>query len=56
MYLGNVVRPGDTIDEQVNGLQLDPFLPLVGPERPHFDWSDSSLWVMGLNLGMEFSF
>ena len=56
MYLGNVVRPGDTIDEQLNGLQLDPFLPLVGPERPRFDWNDSSLWVMGLNLGMEFSF
>lgn len=56
LYLGNIVRPGDVIDEQLNGLQLDPTLPLVGPERPQFDWNDSSLWVMGLNLGMEFSF
>ena len=56
MYLGDTVRPGDIIDPNVNGLQLDPALPLVGPSNPLFAWNDSSMWLMGLTLGAEFTF
>ena len=56
MYLGDVVRPGDVIDPNVNGLQFDASLPMVGPSRPSFAWRDSDMWLMGLTLGAEFTF
>lgn len=56
MYLGDLVRPGDAIDTNVNGLQLDPNLPLVGPTSPTFAWNDSEMWLMGLTVGAEISF
>ena len=56
MYLGDVVRPGDIIDRSLNGQLLDPTLPVTGPSRPSFVWNDSSMWLMGLNLGVEVNF
>lgn len=56
MYLGNIVRPGDVIDTNVNGLYLDNSLPFNGPERPRFAWNDSTMWLMGLSVGAEFTF
>lgn len=56
MYLGDVVRPGNIVNTTVNGLQLDPSLPLTGPNDPSFAWKDSSMWLMGLNLGFELEF
>lgn len=55
-YLGDVVRPGDVIDPTVNGLLLDPGLPVAGPARPRFDWNDSEMWLMGLSLGIACNF
>lgn len=56
LYLGDLVRPGDAINTNVNGLQLDPNLPLVGPTSPTFAWHDSEMWLMGLSIGAEFTF
>ena len=56
MYLGDVVRPGNIMDTTVNGLQLDPTLPMAGPEDPSFAWDTSSMWLMGLSLGIELDF
>ncbi len=56
LYLGDLVRPGDVIDPTVNGLQLDPSLPLAGPARPEFAPNDSETWLMGLSLGVELNF
>lgn len=56
MYLGKAIRPGDIIDTTVNGAQLDPTIPAVGPTRPAFVQNDSRMWLMGLNLGVAFNF
>lgn len=56
MYLGDIVRPGDIMDRSVNGQLLDPTLPVTGPSRPSFAWNDSTMWLMGLNLGVEVNF
>jgi hypothetical protein len=56
LFLGDVVRPGDVVDPVVNGLLLDGSLPFAGPSRPDFSWDDSDLWIMGINLGVEYSF
>ena len=56
MWLGDIVRPGDIIDPNVNGLALDPTIPVTGPTRPRFDFQDSEMWLMGLNFGFQFDF
>jgi hypothetical protein len=54
-YLSNVVRPGDQIDA-VDGRQI-PFLasfdPTVKSTRPAFNYSETGLWVQGVNFGVE---
>lgn len=56
MYLGDVVRPGDVIDPVVNGQFLDSTIPNTGTSRPRFDFEDSRMWAMGMNLGVEYVF
>ncbi len=55
IYWGNVVRPGDQVDLNVNPNLLAPELnPFTGPLRPQFQFQETDYWVQGLNFGGEF--
>lgn len=55
VYWGNVVRPGDQIDLDVNPNLLPPEVtPFTGPERPQFAFHETDYLVQGLSLGAEF--
>lgn len=57
LYWSRVARPGDHIDLDVNPNLLPPVVePVVGPERPQFEWHDSALLAHGLNLGLDYRF
>lgn len=57
LYWSRVARPGDHIDLDVNPNLLPPvFEPVVGPERPRFEWDDVALLAHGLNLGLDYRF
>jgi hypothetical protein len=57
MYWGEVARPGGAIDPVVNpGLLPPPTSPLTGPVRPEPKFDNSSLWIQGINFGIEFRF
>lgn len=55
VYWGNVVRPGDQIDLEVNPTYLSNPLPnpLEAPFRPKFAFNETDFWAHGLNLGGE---
>ncbi|MEM8681392.1 MAG: BBP7 family outer membrane beta-barrel protein, partial [Planctomycetota bacterium] len=54
IYLGNVLRPGDQIDLDVNPDQLAPPLdPIVGPLRPEFVFRQTDYWAHGLNVSLD---
>lgn len=54
LYWSNVARPGEAVDRVVNVTQLPGSpVPFSGPARPAFVWSDTDLWVHGLNAGLE---
>lgn len=56
LYMTSVLRPGNQIDRTVNpGLvptDIDYGTP-GGPARPTFQLNGSSVWVQGVNLGVE---
>jgi len=55
VYIGNVVRPGDQVDLDVNPNLLPPEnVPFTGPLRPQFDFVETDYWVQGLSFGGEF--
>ena len=57
LYWSRVARPGDHIDLDVNPNLLPPVVePVVGPERPRFQWNDTALLAHGLNLGLDYRF
>lgn len=61
LYISDVARPGNQIDRTINGTQLPSFTgvpggPLVGAQRPAFEFHDSSFWAQGINFGIQFSF
>ena len=57
LYWSRVVRPGELIDLDVNPNLLPPVVePVVGPERPRFEWEDTALVAHGLNLGLDYRF
>lgn len=57
LFWGRVVRPGDHIDLDVNPNLLPPVIePVVGPERPRFEWDDTALLAHGLNIGLDYRF
>lgn len=57
LYWARVARPGDHIDLDVNPNLLPPVVePVVGPERPRFQWDDTALLAHGLNLGLDYRF
>lgn len=55
IYMGNVVRPGDQVDLDVNPNLLPPEnVPFSGPLRPQFNFVETDYWVQGLSFGGEF--
>jgi hypothetical protein len=55
IYWGNVVRPGDQVDRDVNPNLFAPETnPLTGALRPEFKFVSSDYWVQGLSFGGEF--
>jgi hypothetical protein len=55
-YWGQVVRPGDQIDRDINPDYV-PGPPDVGPEgplRPAFAFNPTDFWAQGLNLGLDY--
>jgi hypothetical protein len=55
IYWGNVVRPGDQVDLDVNPNLLPPEIdPFTGPLRPQFEFVETDYWVQGLSFGGEF--
>ncbi len=54
VYWGNVVRPGDQIDLEVNPALLDfPPDPNPIPARPRFAFNETDFWAHGISLGGE---
>lgn len=59
LYINNVVRPGDHIDNVINQTQLpssQTFGPLMGPARPAIDLHESSFWAQGVSAGLSINF
>jgi hypothetical protein len=57
LYWGQAVRAGNAIDTVVNpNLLPPPISPLVGPLRPEPRFDPTSLWVQGIDLGLEFRY
>ncbi|GIX00172.1 MAG: hypothetical protein KatS3mg111_3504 [Pirellulaceae bacterium] len=55
IYWGNVLRPGNLIDTDINPNLFAPEVsPFTGPLRPQFQFDDTDYWVQGLNLGAEY--
>lgn len=54
IYWGNVVRPGDQVDLDVNPNLFPPeAVPFTGPLRPQFQFVSTDYWVQGLSFGAE---
>jgi hypothetical protein len=56
LYWSDVVRAGNQIDTVVNPALIPPAVATTGPSRPGFVFQRSSMWVQGINLGLELSF
>lgn len=55
VYMGNVVRPGDQVDLNVNPTLLpSENVPFTGPLRPQFHFVETDYLIQGLNFGGEF--
>ena len=50
IWLSSIVTSGDQIDRRVN------FSQPIGPARPRFAFDDTSYYLQGLNLGMNWDF
>lgn len=53
IYWGEVVRPGDLIDLNINPNLLPPVITTDGANAPSFAWNDSNYWVQGVNFGLD---
>ena len=54
IYWGNVVRPGDQVDLDLNPNLFAPEqTPFTGPLRPQFDFVETDYWVQGVSFGAE---
>ncbi len=54
IYWGNVVRPGDQVDLDVNpNLFPPPANPVTGALRPQFQFVSSDYWVQGVSFGAD---
>jgi len=58
VFLSRVIRPDGAIDVNVNEMYIpdptDPDLVPVGPVRPAVAFNDTSYWVQGFNLGLDY--
>lgn len=54
LYLSDVIRPGNQIDNTVNLTQLTNLGPLAGPARPTPAFNHNDFWAQGINFGAEF--
>jgi hypothetical protein len=54
MYLNNVQKSGDAIDLAINPTQLNGGALVAPPFSPSFSFSNSDLFVHGINAGLEF--
>jgi hypothetical protein len=57
IYWGETLRAGNQIDLTVNPNLLPPVTtPVAGPFRPAPKSDNTSLWIQGIDLGLEFRF
>lgn len=57
VYWSNVMRPGDQIDTNVNGLQVPPTTStLTGSPSPATKSVMTDFWAQGLNIGLDYRF
>ena len=57
IYWGKVLRAGNQIDLNVNPNLLPPVVtPITGPLQPAPKFDQTSLWIQGIDLGLEFRF
>lgn len=56
MYLSNVQKSGDAIDLEINPTQLNGGAIVEPPSSPSFSFSNSDLFVHGINVGLEFRY
>jgi hypothetical protein len=55
IYWGNVIRPGDQIDLNINPQLFAPQqTAATSPNRPQFRFDETDYWVQGLSFGGEF--
>lgn len=55
IYWSNVVRPGEHISRDLNpNLLPPPADPLVGAQRPGFEFDTTDYWVQGISFGGEY--
>jgi len=60
LYLGNALRPGDTIDTSVDPARVPNFLttpanPIMGTPRPRPMARSSDFFIQGINFGLQFN-
>lgn len=59
LYWDHVLRPGDQVDRQLNPRQIPTsnlFGTQGGPLRPAYPERDSSFWVQGFSVGLQFKY
>jgi hypothetical protein len=57
IYWGEVARPAGAIDPVINPNLLPPVVtPVTGPLRPEPKFDNTSLWIQGIDFGIEFRF
>jgi len=54
LIVSNVVRPGDQVDLQIDPNQFPP--PIATGTFPQFAFHESTVWLQGINLGIECDF
>lgn len=55
LYINKVLRPGKTIDHNLNSTELPPPSP-IGPEAPLPVFNTASFWAQGISAGLEIRF
>lgn len=56
LYLSNVLRAGDQIDQRVNPNQLPPRTNFTGPALPAYTPKSTDFWMQGVSIGLEVRF
>jgi len=61
LYMGNVLRPGNAIDTNVDAARIPNFLPpgsagpVAGPPSPGPQFRSSGFFVQGISFGLQFN-